>query len=159
MKKRLQWQNNSNILHSPACRAGRAKAGCPQSSPNQSKPCCFPPALFPSSLVPPKCLGPPDHVAKIRALWCCRVRRPQSEAAAWAGLPLNTVQGMCPPAIAADQQPSVSLACVVSSPSLCSVTAHVGPNIPNKDMVILDEAPPTSVQVPAQPGQVLRCWG
>ena len=62
-------------------------------------------------------------------------------------------------AFAADQQPSVSLACAASSPNLYSVTARVGPNIPHEDMVILDKAPPTSVQVPAQPGQVLRCWG
>ena len=80
------------------------------------------------------------------------------QEATWAGHPLKTVQG-CVLAFAADQQPSVSLTRAASSPILYSVTAHVSPNIPHEDMVILDKAPPTSVQVPAQPGQVLRCWG
>lgn len=80
------------------------------------------------------------------------------QEATWAGRPLKTVQG-CVLAFAADQQPLVSLARAAPCPKLYSVTAHVGPDIPHEDMVILDEAPPASVQVPAQPGQVLRCWG
>lgn len=62
------------------------------------------------------------------------------QEATWAGHPLKTVQG-CVLALLLTSSPRCPWPVQRHAPTSYSATAHVGPDIPHGDMVILDKAP------------------